>query len=93
MKVFSFWPATMGDTGIGVEVPDDFANNTIEQAIALYPYNGEYGDSSIAMKGGEEFIVIEEGDEDGWTKVRRKSRNTNSAELEGFVPTAYLQCL
>ena len=60
--------------------------------MALYPYNGECGDSSIAMEAGEEFIVIE-GDEDGWTKVRRKSKNTNNADLEGFVPTAYLQCL
>ena len=37
------------------------------------------------MEAGEEFIVTE-GDEGGWTKVRRKNINT-----EGFVPTTYLQ--
>ena len=80
------------DTGIGVEVHDEFASDNIEKVMALYPYSGECGDTSIAMEAGEEFIAIE-GDEDGWTKVRRKSKNTNSKDLEGFVPTAYLQCL
>ena len=40
------------------------------------------------MEAGEEFIVTE-GDEGGWTKVRRK--NINSDGGEGFVPTTYLQ--
>ena len=71
---------------------DEYASDNIEQVMALYPYSGECGDTSIAMEAGEEFIAIE-GDEDGWTKVRRKSKNTNSQDLEGFVPTAYLQCL
>ena len=42
------------------------------------------------MEAGEEFIVTE-GDEGGWTKVRRKEGN--SEDCEGFVPTAYLQCM
>ena len=60
----------------------------IGTAVALYPYNGDFSESSIAMEAGEEFIVTE-GDEGGWSKVRRK--NINSEGGEGFVPTTYLQ--
>ena len=60
-------------------------NNT---AVALYSYNGDCSESSIAMEAGEEFIVTE-GDEGGWTKVRRK--NINTEDCQGFVPTTYLQ--
>ena len=42
------------------------------------------------MEAGEEFIVTE-GDEGGWTKVKRKT--VDSEEYEGYVPTAYLQWL
>ena len=59
----------------------------LERVVALYEYAGDYGDSSIAMEAGEEFIVTE-GDEGGWTKVRRK--NMESGGGEGFVPFAYL---
>ena len=41
------------------------------------------------MKAGEEFIVTE-GDEGGWTKVRRN--NINYEEYKGYVQTTYLQC-
>ena len=67
------------------------SDNTLENigtAVALYPYNGDCSESSIAMEAGEEFIVTE-GDEGGWTKVRRK--NIKSEGGEGFVPTTYLQ--
>jgi hypothetical protein len=60
----------------------------INTVVALYTYNGDCSESSIAMEAGEEFIVTE-SDEGGWTKVRRK--NIKSAEDEGFVPTTYLQ--
>ena len=65
------------------------ADRTLENtAVALYSYTGDCSESSIAMEAGEEFIVTE-GDEGGWTKVRRK--NINSEGGEGFVPTTYLQ--
>ena len=60
------------------------------EVVALYPYTGDCIESSIAMEAGEEFIVTE-GDEGGWTKVRRT--NINCEVYEGFVPTAYLQWL
>ena len=54
---------------------------------ALYDYAGKCGDSSIAMVAGELFTRTE-GDEAGWTKVRRI--NSNKGGSEGFVPTSYL---
>jgi len=63
---------------------------SIETVVALYPYSGECGESTIAMEAGEEFIVTE-GDDEGWTKVRRK--NIDSQEREGFVPSAFLHWL
>ena len=62
----------------------------IDTVVALYAYNGDCSESIIAMEAGEEFIVTE-GDEGGWTKVKR--RIVDSEEYEGFVPTAYLQRL
>ena len=70
---------------------DTFDNcecENIDTVVAVYDYNGDCSESSIAMEAGEELIVTE-GDEGGWTKVRRK--NINSDEGEGFVPTTYLQ--
>ena len=61
--------------------------DSLERVVALYPFTGDCSESSIAMEAGEEFIVTE-GDEGGWTKVRRM--NPINEEDEGFVPTAYL---
>ena len=69
---------------------EDYRDDDIDTVVALYAYTGDCSESSIAMEAGEEFIVTE-GDEGGWTKVRRK--NINSEEYEGYVPTAYLQWL
>ena len=56
--------------------------------IALYDYDGQCGESSIAMIAGELFIREGE-DEDGWTKVRRK--NITEGRVQGFVPSSYLK--
>ena len=69
---------------------EEFSVDNIETVVALYSYAGDCSESSIAMEAGEEFIVTE-GDEGGWTKVRRK--NINSEGGEGFVPTTYLQLM
>ena len=45
-------------------------------------------EGSIPMQEGEQLLVIELDQGDGWTRVRRQG----SLE-EGFVPTAYLQVL
>jgi len=62
--------------------------DSFETVMALYAYNSDNVESSIAMETGEEFFVIE-GDEGGWTKVRRKNSVTD--DCEGYVPTAYLR--
>ena len=69
---------------------EDYSDENIDTVVALYAYTGVCSESSIAMEVGEEFIVTE-GDEGGWTKVKRQT--VDSEEYEGFVPTAYLQRL
>jgi hypothetical protein len=44
-------------------------------------------EGSIPLHEGEELLVIEVDQGDGWTRVRR-----NSGFEEGFVPTSYIQC-
>ena len=67
---------------------EEFSVDNVETVVALYSYPGDCSASSIGMEAGEKFIVTE-GDEGGWTKVRRK--NINTEDCEGFVPTTYLQ--
>ena len=40
------------------------------------------------MYDGEELLIIELDQGDGWTRVRRENDNE-----EGFVPTSYIECL
>ncbi|XP_037079941.1 formin-binding protein 1-like isoform X2 [Pollicipes pollicipes] len=56
-------------------------------AQALYAFDAS-SEGSIPMQEGEQLLVIELDQGDGWTRVRRQ----DSLE-EGFVPTAYLQVL
>ncbi|CAN8020114.1 unnamed protein product, partial [Ixodes persulcatus] len=42
-------------------------------------------EGSIPMEEGEEFLVVEVDQGDGWTRVRRENLE------EGFVPTSYLE--
>ncbi|KAG8250206.1 Formin-binding protein 1 [Homalodisca vitripennis] len=44
-------------------------------------------EGSIPMNDGEELLIIEHDQGDGWTRVRRQ----NDLE-EGFVPTSYIEC-
>lgn len=69
---------------------DEYHEGALQSVVALYSYDGDCSESSIAMEAGEEFFVTE-SDEGGWTKVVRKIRNDQ--EVEGYVPTAYLQWL
>ena len=77
---------TMGE--VTIVKHDDFSNEVMPRVVAIYSYNGDCSESSIAMEAGEEFIVTE-SDEGGWTKVLRKMKN--GEDHEGYVPTAYLQ--
>lgn len=44
-------------------------------------------EGSIPMYDGEELLIIELDQGDGWTRVRRRNDNE-----EGFVPTSYIEC-
>ncbi|XP_075226345.1 formin-binding protein 1-like Cip4 isoform X2 [Lycorma delicatula] len=53
---------------------------------ALYPFEAT-SEGSIPMMDGEELLIIELDQGDGWTRVRRPT------DLEeGFVPTSYIEC-
>uniref|UniRef100_A0A1B6CBX1 Formin-binding protein 1-like n=1 Tax=Clastoptera arizonana TaxID=38151 RepID=A0A1B6CBX1_9HEMI len=53
---------------------------------ALYPFEAT-SEGSIPMIEGEELLIIEHDQGDGWTRVRRQIDNE-----EGFVPTSYIEC-
>lgn len=55
---------------------------------ALYPFDAT-SEGSIPMSEGEELLVIELDQGDGWTRVRRIC-GPNGWE-EGFVPTSYIE--
>lgn len=40
----------------------------------------------VAMKEGEELLLLERDAGDGWTKIRKENLG------EGFVPSSYLEC-
>ncbi|EEC17256.1 conserved hypothetical protein, partial [Ixodes scapularis] len=54
------------------------------RALAMYPFDAQ-SEGSIPMEEGEEFLVVEVDQGDGWTRVRRENLE------EGFVPTSYLE--
>ncbi|KAK0403782.1 hypothetical protein QR680_017119 [Steinernema hermaphroditum] len=53
---------------------------------AIYPFDGG-SDGTIVMNEGEEMLLLERDEGDGWTRVR-----TIATKREGFVPTSYLDC-
>ncbi|KAH7977547.1 hypothetical protein HPB49_002290 [Dermacentor silvarum] len=55
------------------------------RAVAIYAFDAQ-SEGSIPMEEGEEFLVVEVDQGDGWTRVRRENLE------EGFVPTSYLEC-
>ncbi|XP_053689851.1 formin-binding protein 1-like isoform X7 [Sabethes cyaneus] len=55
---------------------------------ALYPFDAT-SEGSIPMSEGEELLVIELDQGDGWTRVRRLC--SPSGWEEGFVPTSYIE--
>ncbi|XP_039288453.1 formin-binding protein 1-like isoform X4 [Nilaparvata lugens] len=54
---------------------------------ALYPFEAT-SEGSIRMGDGEELLIIELDQGDGWTRVRRATGD----QEEGFVPTSYIEC-
>ena len=46
----------------------NFGDESIAEVVAIYSYNGDCSESSIAMEAGEEFIVTD-GDNKHWFEV------------------------
>lgn len=44
-------------------------------------------DGTAKMADGEEMLLVERDEGDGWTRVRKMN-----SSIEGFVPTSYLEC-
>jgi hypothetical protein len=82
--------ASLDNNELKINLHEDFRDESFATVVAIYSYSSDCSESSIAMGSAEEFI-ISEGDEGGWTKVRRNEGD--SEDCEGFVPSAYLQCM
>lgn len=68
------------------EVYEECAMPALGTAVAQFPFEGGT-EGTIAMQEGEEMLLIERDEGDGWTRVRRIGTS-----IEGFVPSSYLQC-
>ena len=82
--------------------PDDISENSSDKmdtsygrgrrrVSAIYGYNSDTNET-ITMAEGEEFVVLET-DQEGWTKVRRRSKNIYDHRDVGFVPTSFVRTL
>ncbi|VDN04828.1 unnamed protein product [Thelazia callipaeda] len=68
------------------EVYEECDMPALGTCMALYAFEGG-SEGTMAMEEGEEMILLERDEGDGWTRVRHVS-----SAREGFVPTSYLQC-
>lgn len=68
------------------EVYEECDMPALGTCTALYGFEGG-SEGTMAMEEGDEMILLERDEGDGWTRVRHVS-----SAREGFVPTSYLQC-
>lgn len=68
------------------EVYEECDMPALGTCTALYAFEGG-SEGTIAMEEGDEMILLERDEGDGWTRIRHVS-----SAREGFVPTSYLQC-
>ncbi|GMT32489.1 hypothetical protein PFISCL1PPCAC_23786 [Pristionchus fissidentatus] len=54
---------------------------------ALFDFEGGTTEGTVIMKEGQEFMLVERDEGDGWTRVR-----SQDGKQEGFVPSSYLRC-
>ncbi|XP_055955143.1 formin-binding protein 1 isoform X2 [Patella vulgata] len=64
---------------------DEFNYPVIGTCRALYRFEA-VNEGSVPMDENEEMFIIEQDQGDGWTRIRKDDN------IEGFVPTSYLQC-
>ncbi|KAK6112228.1 hypothetical protein QQG55_46870 [Brugia pahangi] len=68
------------------EVYEECDMPALGTCTALYAFEGG-SEGTMAMEEGDEMILLERDEGDGWTRVRHVS-----SAREGFVPTSYLHC-
>lgn len=70
---------------------EDYASVQLTPALGtctvLYAYDGSSGEATMRVNEGDEMLLIERDEGDGWTRVR-----CLNSDQEGFVPTSYLDC-
>lgn len=82
-------PTSMKKTAALVEkceVYEECDMPALGTCTALYSFEGG-SEGTMAMDEGDEMILLERDEGDGWTRVRH-----TLSSREGFVPTSYLQC-
>jgi len=84
-------PATEWEEDVYDDLSTPWPTEHQEKVIALYPFESDSADT-IPMVENEEFIIIE-GDQDGWTKVKRMDTRFFDDVGEGFVPTSFIKSL
>ncbi|VDK85884.1 unnamed protein product [Litomosoides sigmodontis] len=68
------------------EVYEECDMPVLGTCTALYAFEGG-SEGTVAMEEGDEMVLLERDEGDGWTRVRHVS-----SAREGFVPTSYLEC-
>lgn len=68
------------------EVYEECDTPALGTCTALYSFEGG-SEGTMAMGEGDEMILLEKDEGDGWTRVRHVA-----SAREGFVPTSYLHC-
>jgi hypothetical protein len=66
---------------------EEFDLPILGTCTALYHFEGSSDGTTVAMKEGDEMLLLEKDAGDGWTRIRHKT-----TQIEGFVPTSYLSC-
>lgn len=68
------------------EVYEECDMPALGTCTALYSFSGG-SEGTMTMEEGQEMILLERDEGDGWTRVRHVA-----SASEGFVPTSYLLC-
>jgi len=64
---------------------DDGTMDALGTCKVIYSFDGN-SEGSLAVTEGEELLIVETDQGDGWTRVRR------AEDDDGFVPTTYIEC-
>lgn len=69
------------------EVYDEMTMPALGTCTALFDFEGGSTEGTVIMREGQEFVLVERDEGDGWTRVK-----SVDGKHEGFVPSSYLRC-